>query len=204
MRLKIQKHLHWVILLSGFLILILIGIIFVVGIFSPSGHDYTDILPKTERTEQEKEQKKGTYYVYGGAHGLPLHNEPSQYSKVLSVIPNKTPIKIISKATRGYYKIYYKQLEGYVQDQYLLTSNQKVSDKLKKKLRNAYPLYYVVNCNEFANLYSKKKTSSKVLAEVSFQYRVRVLEKKKGYYRVAYKNKIGYIAEENLSQFKQQ
>lgn len=191
-------------MLSGFLLLGLIGIIFVVTLFSPSGHNYTDILPQTQQTEQDKEQKTGTYYVYGGAHGLPLHNEPSQYAKVLAVIPNKTPIKIISKATRGYYKINYKQLEGYVQEEYLLTSDQKVSDKLKEKLQNAYPMYYVVNCNEFANLYSKKNTSSKVLAEVSFQYRVRVLEKKKGYYRVAYKNKIGYIIAEKLSQFKQQ
>lgn len=180
---------------------ILFGILFAIKMFSPSWHDYTS---EVEETEQTDDQKTGMYYVYGGAHGLPLHAEPSKYSKVIKVIPNKTAVKIVGHSTRGYYKISYDDGEGYVQGQYLLTSNQKVSTKIKKTLRNAYPLYYVINCSDSTNLYSKKSASSKVLAKVSFQYRVRVLERKDGYYRVAYKNRIGYIRAKNLSQFKQQ
>lgn len=166
---------------------------------SPSNHDYDRAV---ETKSDEKKQKEGTYYVYGGCHGLPLHKEASKYSKVILAIPNKSPVEIITKSHRGYYKIEYQNHEGYVQGRYLLKFNQNAGSKLRKRLANDYPLYYVVNCDGSAKIYRRRNKSSKVIAEVDFGYRVRLLEKgRNNYYKVAYKNEIGYISSEYLSKF---
>lgn len=201
MRLPIKKNLPWLILLLVFLLFCVYGVIMFVTMFTPSRHNYSVHQVKEETTEEES-QKEGTYYAYGGAHGLPMCSEPSKYSKVVTVIPNKMPVEIVSSLKRGYYKVRYGDKEGYVKSRYLLTVDQKASKKVKKKLKEEYPLYYVVNCDESVNLYKKRKETSKVKAQVPKGYSVRVLSTvEKGYYRVAYKNKIGYISAENLTKY---
>ena len=96
-----------------------------------------------------------------------------------------------------------KKQEGYVQGRYLLKYNQEAGSKLKERLTSDYPLYYVVNCEGHANMYRRRNSSSKVIAKVEFGYRVRLLEKgRNNYYKVAYRNKIGYIESKYLSKYK--
>ena len=88
-------------------------------------------------------------------------------------------------------------------DYYLLKYNQEAGSKLKERLTSDYPLYYVVNCEGHANMYRRRNSSSKVIATVEFGYRVRLLEKgRNNYYKVAYRNKIGYIESKYLSKYK--
>lgn len=145
------------------------------------------------------DSKEGTYYTYGGAHGLPMRQEASNYAKVISVIPNKTPVEIVSKSTRGFYKIKYNDKIGFVQSIYLLKVDETPSEEVKQQLMTEFPLYTVANCAEYVSLFSKKDTSSKVKAKAYFGSRVRVLEAARdGYFRVAYKNRVGYIKEQYL------
>jgi len=199
LRLRIQKYKHWIILFLVFFACCLIGIVFVITLLTPSHHNYET----GEQTEEQAESEKtGTYYVYGGAHGLPLCDAPSKYAGIITVIPNRSEVEIISAIKRGYYKVRYKNKEGYVKSRYLLKADQKVSKKTKRKLREDYPLYYVIAEEDTVNMYKKKSSSSKVRAKISVGYSVRILEKtRNGYCRVAYKNKIGYISAEHLTQF---
>ena len=191
---KIKKHLPWFILLVVFFLCCLVGLIFAYTMMTPSGHDYSTDDTAGEEQEQQEEQKTGTYYVYGGAHGLPLCDAPSPYSKITTVIPDKSEVTILSSKIRGYYKIQYKSREGYVKNRYLLRYDQKVSEKTKKKLLEDYPLYYIDTKEDTVTLYKRKNESSKVVAEIPGGYRVRVLSTaQNGYYRVSYKNRIGYL-----------
>ncbi|MCQ2491735.1 MAG: SH3 domain-containing protein [Lachnospiraceae bacterium] len=145
------------------------------------------------------DSKEGVYYTYGGAHGLPIRQEASNYAKVIKVIPNKTPVEIVSKSTRGFYKIKYNEKIGFVQGMYLLKLNEKPSDELKKHLREDFPIYTVSNCAEYVSLFSKKDTQSKVKGKVYYGCQVRVIElARDGYFKVAYRNRVGYIKEEYL------
>lgn len=200
MKERLRPYLHWIILIGLVIVTIICGLIFTKTLLSPSRHDYEQMVKEDQSQEKEKE---GIYYVYGGAHGLPLHKEASRYAKILTVMPNQTEVEIITKASRGYYKIRYQSREGYVQGRYLLEFNQKVSKKTRERLANDYPLYYVVNCDGHANMYRRRNLSSKVIAEVEFGYQVRLLEEgRNNYYKVAYKNKVGYISSKYLSKYK--
>lgn len=170
-----------------------------ITLFTPSHHSYET---QVQTEEQAEDGKKGIYYAYGGAHGLPLCDASSKYAKIITVIPNKAKVEIVSTIKRGYYKVRYKNKEGYVKSRYLLKADQKVSKKIKRKLREDYPLYYVIAEEDTIKMYKKKNQSSKVLAEISVGYCVRILDKARdGYCRVAYKNKTGYILAKNLTQF---
>lgn len=198
MKAKRTMRSRWFILLGVIIIVIIAGLVFAKVLLSPSNHDYTTAV----KEEKEKDYKTGTYYVYGGAHGLPLHVEPSKHSKVIKAIPNKAAVEIITHSYRGFYKIKYRNLEGFVQGRYLLKFNKAPGEKLKERLSSDYPLYYVVNCKKHTNLYIRRNSSSKVLTKVDYGYRVRLLETgRNGYYKVAYKNRVGYISSECLSKF---
>lgn len=200
MKARLKPYLHWIILLALILLVIICGLLFVKTILSPSDYDYEQAAE--EKSEQEDE-KEGTYYVYGGTHGLPLHKEASKHSKIITVIGNGASVEIVTKSYRGYYKIQYKKQEGYVKGRYLLKYNQEAGSKLKERLTSDYPLYYVVNCEGHVNMYRRRNSSSKVIAKVEFGYRVRLLEKGRNhYYKVAYRNKIGYIESKYLSKYK--
>lgn len=202
MKLNIKEHLPWILLFLAFLLAGVAGTVFLMEMFTPSSHDYSS--DKTIEETTEEEEKTGTYYVYGGAHGLPFSSEPSQYAEILNVIPNKTPVEIVSGLKRGYYKIRYQNQEGYVKSIYLLRADQSADDEVKTQLKEDYPLYYVTNCKESANLYKKQDASSKVVTKVPKGYQVRALSvSRKGYCRVAYKNKTGYIPAEYLSKSKE-
>ncbi len=147
------------------------------------------------------DSKEGTYYTYGGAHGLPMRQEASNYAKVIKVIPNKSPVKIVSKSNRGFYKIKYNEKVGFVQGMYLLKIDEAASDEVKNQLKEDFPIYTVANCAEYVSLFSKRNTQSKVKGKAYYGARVRVLEAARdGYYRVAYRNRVGYIKEQYLVQ----
>lgn len=200
MKAKSKSKLPWIVLVLLLIGVICVGAKFAYQLFAPYVSHYIE--QHTEQKEQKSVAKTGTYYVYGGAHGLPMHEEPSQYSKVKKAIPNKSEVEILYKSKRGYYKVRFGKKDGYVKGKYLLKRSEEPSERLKEQLREEYPLYYVVNCQGYTNLYYGRN-AEKVLLKVPYGYRVRVLgEVRKGFYRVAFRNRIGYISSEQLSKFK--
>ena len=195
---KLQAFSKWVVMFFIIFFIVLFGGYFM-SVMLSSATPEDSVARDVVKDFEYSELKEGTYYVYGGAHGLPMNKAASEFSKIVTVIPNKSAVEILSKSTRGFYKIKYNDRIGYVQGDYLLTLDEKPSKKLKKKLRTDYPLYTVENCVEYVSLFSKKDTSSKVKMKVYYGERVRVLgNASDGYYRVAYRNKVGYILEDYL------
>lgn len=161
----------------------------------------TETIETTTEQTTESTTEQLVLYVVNCQKSITLRLTADTNAAEITQIPFGSAVFYLENAENGFYKVKYQNQEGYALSKYLsATPKERVTTITTYINLDSYETYYVVNCKKSITLRSSPTLSASAITQIPLGASVKFIEvSNNGFYKIAYKNQIGYSLQNYLS-----